>query len=953
MNQDLIGGIVRVNKSKTIYFIGCGVLGPDIHNIADQLNLTIKKKLLPGGLHNNPDELRKRLQTAIDTAAMDESCVRIIVGYGLCGNGTVGIKSPGIPLVFPKVHDCIALFLGSDRAYKEEFAKYPGTFYISTGWYVEKEAPKKEKPDQIWVGSHAMGSKEIKDKYGKSGGRDIIDFFSSWQKNYQRAAFIDTGIGKSGQYAAHAKNMAEKYGWAYHRLKGNLSLMTRLLTATDSDEQILVVPPNHVTIYSAVESGLGAAAPTEVRGQKDQQPRFLVLDDEMNQDLSIRYGLGIDAGGTYTDAAIFDFKEKRLISKNKALTTKWDFSIGIDQALSRLDDEFLSKVELVSVSTTLATNAIVEGEGQKAGLILMSGNGDVSDELITHRPRVVVEGQMRITGQEKQPVDPDEIRKVASDMIEKEGVTAFAVSGFAGAVNPAHELEIKRILQEETGMAVSCGHELSDLLNFVVRAQTAVLNARIIPRMIKFFRELDLVMAKRGIHAPVMVVKGDGTLMSSAMAKDRPVETILSGPAASVAGARLLTGNADAMVVDIGGTTTDTAELADGLVEVCESGARVGGYATHVKALNMRTAGLGGDSLICWDKSALIIGPRRVAPVVWADALTPDGVGKALAFMESRIQTQTSSAFSQIILVAMKGNIPFTPTENEDALYKILLQRPHAMKELAEKMGIFSTQFLPMERLEQSGLIQRCGLTPTDLLHINGSFKKWPCQSARRMVEMLARRSQKDPEELLALLLDMFNKNLARELLKKQLAKDVDVDDQKESPLSSHLMDCILSEQNDKYSITARFEDPIIGIGAPVHYFLPDAGQRLNAKVIIPENADVANALGAITSCITIKQRASIRPDDLGHFIVEGIMGCKSFRNIDKAEAWAVEQLKNSVQQMGRTAGTSRKTVEMEIRDRIVNASNGTSLFLDRTLMATLSGSPDLVLESVNPQQLL
>lgn len=241
--------------------------------------------------------------------------------------------------------------------------------------------------------------------------------------------------------------------------------------------------------------------------------------------------------------------------------------------------------------------------------------------------------------------------------IDRDGVTAFAVSGFGGTVNPAHELEIKNILIEESGMVVCCGHELSDMLNFAVRAQTAVLNARIIPRMIKFFKELDDVLEKRNIGAPVMVVKGDGTLISSSMAKDRPVETILSGPAASVAGAKLLTGLDNATVVDIGGTTTDTADLVDGLVEVCESGAQVGGLATHVKALNMRTVGLGGDSLIQWEKGELLLGPRRVGPIVWADSRPQGGVDLALNHMESCLKSNQRAHVNPIngLLRVMSG----------------------------------------------------------------------------------------------------------------------------------------------------------------------------------------------------------------------------------------------------------------------------------------------------------
>ncbi len=935
-----------MNKTETVYFIGCGVLGPDVNHVAADLGLELNKKLLPGGLHDKPALLRRKLQEAIDEAATDESCVRIIVGYGLCGKGTVGIHAPeGVPLVFPKVHDCIALFLGSDRAYRREFAKYPGTFYISTGWYQEQEKPRENEDERVWIGKEAMGCKEITEKYGKRNGREIISFFSTWQENYQRAAFIDTGIGKADRYAKHARQMAAKHKWKYQSIEGSLSLVTRMLTTVESDEQILVVPPCYVTIYSAVENSLGAAASIEEAGSGDSGPRHLVFGEEKGEDQGVTYGLGIDAGGTYTDAAIYNFKKRNVRSKNKALTTRWDFSIGIDKALAGLEESVLCQVQLVSVSTTLATNAIVEGEGQKAGLLLMPGPGRISDKLIAHRPRVQVAGRMSISGQEKEAVNSEEIRAVARRMIEQDGVTAFAVSGFGGTVNPAHELEVKKILTEESGMMVCCGHELSDLLNFAVRAQTAVLNARIIPRMVKFFKELDLVLERRNIEAPVMVVKGDGTLMSSAMAKERPVETILSGPAASVAGAKLLSGLDNATVVDIGGTTTDTADLTEGLVEVCESGARVGGFFTHVKALNMRTAGLGGDSLIQWVKGELLLGPRRVAPIVWADSKSPGGVDRALKFMESRLELNRRTGFSQIVLVAMEGEFGFQPTQEESKLYNLLLQRPHCLDELAAPLNLISARFLATERLEESGLVQRCGFTPTDILHVNGSFARWNPDAAHRMAAIFSALTGNQPKQLAELLIEKFEKDLAGEIFKKHLAKDINVDEKNQTELSRHLMDCILTGKKSSYSMNIELNHPVVGIGAPVHYFLPNAGKKLGAKVIIPEDADVANALGAITSHIMIKQQLSIRPDQLGCFTVQGVPGARQFRRIDAAEDWAVEYLKSRVLEMAKSAGTSSRKVEMKIVDHIVKAADGSSLFLERSIFSTLTGGPDLLFE--------
>ena len=128
--------------------------------------------------------------------------------------------------------------------------------------------------------------------------------------------------------------------------------------------------------------------------------------------------MGVDAGGTYTDAVIFDLEKNRTMCKAKSLTTRWDFTVGISNALGQLDRDFLRKIELVSLSTTLATNAIVENEGQKVGLILMPPFGLDIAQNIPYRPKSVIQGQLDITGREIMPVNPDEIKSVVRRMIE-------------------------------------------------------------------------------------------------------------------------------------------------------------------------------------------------------------------------------------------------------------------------------------------------------------------------------------------------------------------------------------------------------------------------------------------------------------------------------------------------------------------------------------------------------
>lgn len=945
-------------KVKTVHLIGCGVLGPDINRIAAELSLQLKMTFLPAGLHDKPNELRSRLQAAIDLAEKNDSCSRIIVAYGICGRGTVGIQTSRVPLVLPRVHDCTALFLGSDQAYKKEFAKYPGTFYLTAGWQLAKGDFKKGKDKTIWIGSETMGCRALREQYGPQHAEKIITFFSSWQKNYQRAVFIDTGLENADRYARLAQKMAAEHHWKYEQIAGDDCLMRKLLTQEVSSNDILVVPPSHCTIYSALKDHLDSAPfagaadtpsttlPITVQAEENQTERTKVPQRQF-----IRYGLGIDAGGTYTDAVVYDFEERKIRSKSKALTTKWDFSVGIDNALAGLNQEMLSIVELVSVSTTLATNAIVEGQGQKTGLLVMNNTTLTPSEIVNHSPKRNIQGYINISGQELNPINEEEIRMIVRELADQEGVQAFAVSGFAGAINPVHELRVKKIIEQETGMVACCGHELSDLLDFSVRAQTAVLNARIIPLMIRFFREIDKILKLRAITAPVMVVKGDGTLMSVSMARERPVETILSGPAASVAGAKLLTGLHEAMVVDMGGTTSDIAEIRDNSVAVCARGARVGGFITHVRALDMTTTGLGGDSLIRWTQDGFRIGPRRVEPLVLAGNFDQSGINKALSRF---YQSPVARLKQQELFIANTGvEFGFRPTTIESQIFDLLQAHPHAPEELAAALGIVSPIFLPTERLEESGLIQRCGLTPTDLLHIRGDYRKWDPAPAAQMIEIISEFCKIPVSELVDDLLKKVEKTLALELLKHLVlvndrgSSDFEKKSVDESEGTSrsiqHLIDCMLEPSlNPRYKIRAEFNIPLVGVGAPIGFFLPGVKKIFNCQVIIPEDADVANALGAITSHITIRQKFVISPDGMGGFIVERVAGARKFSTLCQAQDYAVKYLKKSVREQAVKAGTSVQDVDVVVDDRIVNTAGGVPLFLERSITATLTGNPDL-----------
>ena len=652
-----------------------------------------------------------------------------------------------------------------------------------------------------------------------------------------------------------------------------------------------------------------------------------------------KIGLGIDAGGTYTDAVIYDLSGRKLLSKNKALTTRWNLADCIGKAISGLDPDLLPSVSLVAVSSTLATNAIVEDKGQKVGLLLMPPYGLFEPQDIPYEPKAVVSGQLEITGEPIRPVDEREIIQVAGKMIRRFGVKAFAVSGYAGVINPEHELSVKRILTDETGLFVSCGHELSDILDFRTRAYTAVMNGRIVPLLARLMSDIEEVLRKFRIHAPIAVVRGDGSLMRKEAAMEKPVETILSGPAASVAGAQYLTGRRDAIVVDMGGTTTDTAMLRDGRVDTDESGSYVGGHKTHVRALRIRTLGLGGDSFITWDRGRFEIGPQRVASMAWLGAHAA-GVDQALDYILEHLHNYKSNTNRLQLLIKQghQDDLPFTAQEKD--ILCLLEERAYCVYELAEQLGMSYWNPRIIDRLEENYLVQRCGFTPTDILNCRGDVAVWDTNASMRMRDILSSTIGKSPDTMTEELMHEVIKRFALVLFKRQLDEEIDPEGLEDSPVCRIMTDNMLGDGCRDYNIRLKMHKPVIGIGTPVYCFLPAAASLLGAEAILPDHADVANAVGAVTSRVLVRRRVEIRRSQGGGFRLEGLPGNKYFRYFEEALAWAEKELVRIVQGIAEASGTKETAVKIHVEEYTHRSINRKETLMSCSVLAELKGEP-------------
>jgi len=648
-----------------------------------------------------------------------------------------------------------------------------------------------------------------------------------------------------------------------------------------------------------------------------------------------RLGLGIDAGGTYTDAVIFDFKENMVLAKSKSLTTKWKYSLGIMKAVEALPGKYKESIDQISVSTTLVTNAIVESNQRPVGLLLMP-NGTAAPEDLRHTPLQIIHGRVTIAGEITEEIDPDEILKEVRNMISQFHVEAFAVSGYGGAVNPALELQVKKIIRDETGLEVCCGHELSGSLNFSIRAVTAVLNAGVMPIMEDFLKEMELSISEAGIMAPLLVVRGDGAVMGETYAREFPVQTALSGPAASMAGAMFLTGLKNAAVIDVGGTTSDIGFLDNGRVAVCDDGARIGEWDTHVKAVEMLTSGLGGDSEILFQRLKWTLGPRRIAPVSWLSSLDEYSglLEKSLKRAKQKYRDWGDSSVSLQFLYRTGKTPDFELSSREQEVYDYLADTPLMIGELMDRLGISSWKMIKSSRLESSYCVQRAGLTPTDLFHHEELLSLWNSGFASSYLALIAEFSAMNSTDLAAHIRLMISDKLGTVLLQKMLGTEI---------IEGNGLGHILDHGNNLVKLLPEITYPVIGLGAPAELMLKDIIERLNGKLTLCGDGDVANALGAITSKIAVSDTAWIAVTYSGGFRIYGIEGEeKHYEFLSDAEEHCIELLTGIVRKQARKAGTSASEVRISIKSEVARTAEGSDIFVERSYIAEITGTPDM-----------
>ena len=587
------------------------------------------------------------------------------------------------------------------------------------------------------------------------------------------------------------------------------------------------------------------------------------------------FNIGIDTGGTYTDAVILNPESREVVASAKALTTRGDLSIGVIEALDSVMTASAGQlsakdIALVSLSTTLATNALVQGQGSKIAVLLIGFDDTMLDRsnLETAIPSAQIhrfDGGHTHDGSEAIALDEAAIRETLE--ANKDEVDAYAVAAHYSVRNPEHERRTQELVREITGCPVTASCDLSEALNGPRRALTAAFNARIISLIVTLVDAVRDALKGHDIDAPLMIVKGDGSIASAETVVEKPIETILSGPAASVIGANFISGEDDFIISDIGGTTTDVAIVKNGWPDLNEAGSMIGGFRTMVKAIDMQTIGLGGDSGIEIDHRGRVhLQANRVVPLALLGHRWPSVIKD---LKHSLSQGMGLGAATMFLLRPDGFNrhpLPADISEDDREFLALLTDQPKRWSQLVNRVSDRNR----VTRLVDRGLLQIGGFTPSDAAHVLDKQSQWSREAAELVCLMIGRSHGKVTyndanvdKECRAFAQEIFDAMVAKSthlLLERLTGHCYPQDD----PIISSITQGKTQLGDLKLAFTPSI--PLVAVGGPARVFYGSVGDRLGITPIIPEGSEVANAIGAAIGMIKVHATVEISTAEQGGY---------------------------------------------------------------------------------------
>ncbi len=639
--------------------------------------------------------------------------------------------------------------------------------------------------------------------------------------------------------------------------------------------------------------------------------------------------MGIDAGGTFTDVALLDRVTGEVLQRAKVPTLHENIRLTLETALDSVAAD--PAPESISLASTLATNALVESRGGKTGLLLI-GYPERNARNISSLPKRVVNGRHDVTGLEEEPLDEKAALEAGLKMAD-EGVGSIAISSYGGSRNAEHERCAQALLSEHLNLPVLAAADVTTALNCEVRAATAAANARLLPIIGRLVDSLLEAIQKRGWQSTVYLVKGDGTLMSPSEARERPVELVLSGPAAASLGARSMAGIERAIVVDMGGTTTDLSMVAEGCFLGSDGNAlgdsrsvvRVGDHRLSLAIIRSRTIGLGGDSFLQKKRGQpLQIGPERAIPLVRLFKKHAD-LGNSWKEIESSgIATWEGLPPVEFFVYGLgEERLPDLHPQEKQIL-AALQEGPLSRPGLSAKIGYQRIGLLAVDRLLATGAIQRAALTPTDILHALGLYQDADPEPAIQALKIWAQRFGGEWRQIAERCRMAVGREMALALYNVGLWRIGREDIFPDSEMGLEIFNRFWSE-SDGADLVAQFRlaCPVVAVGAPAQAWISPLASKLGTEVIVPQDASVAGAVGAARGRHEIRAEIEYRADTNGGYTVHGPNGRHDLEEADEARRLAKRLAFDFASERAEAAGMKSPQITVDSSEHKVESDGG------------------------------
>lgn len=533
-----------------------------------------------------------------------------------------------------------------------------------------------------------------------------------------------------------------------------------------------------------------------------------------------KYIIGIDTGGTYTDAVLLDKASKNVLETAKVPTNHHNLALSTGDALAILlktSGVDTNDIFRLALSTTLATNAVIENKGARVAAFVI---GYVKHFKLPITATVFAKGGHNISGEEEEKLDIDSIVDTIQGI--RNEVDAYAVCSAMSMTNPSHEQVIEKAVSMLDPKPVFCSHKISQHAGMRERSATAALHAKLMPLMEDFIVGIQAAMIKNNLHCPVVLIAGNGTQVSFQDAVEQAGVTVASGPACT-AGFGASQETHVALVVDVGGTTTDIAMIKNGKMVLASEGFQIGDWQVHVEAVDMFTGGIGGDSHVMVDTNGKItIGPTRVIPLCMSTGF-PDCTSWIGADLKSKC-------------IALAPTIN-TSSQNDPIVYTLTSNGPSTAHSIRQKTGFSGVPLNKrLEQLARSQVIMETGFTPTDALHVLGKIHIGDESKAKVGAHILASLLDVDTtsfcEQIISMTEDKIENLLIDFIIHRYWGKS---------------LTSFIASRNDHPVLGVKFsmKIPLIGIGAAAQYFLPRVADRLRTTVEFPKHCEVGNGVGA------------------------------------------------------------------------------------------------------------